>query len=131
MKKIFILPLLCLPFMLSAQHNAAAERITWASEQTILNDTLYQLARTVITDPAEMKITVSQNNRERTFTILSIEGTWTDVSSIGKIIFHARLNENENEAVFTIERTASEIYIRMEFDPGDTRKIIVNNIITQ
>jgi len=113
-------------FCVKAQGNAAQSVLVWKSSVTIINGTSYTMAGTITSDPGHGIISFEKNNRTKSFFIVSIEGTWTDTSVPGRILFHTSVGDENADIVF--ERTDHDISVVITVDADNTRKLMIDTI---
>lgn len=136
MKKIYLIFLLLITMLQGAwsQNNVTTTELMWHSAKSIIVNTNYTLNQNckVISNPAESVITVVDGTRNIVFSIVSVEGSWTNVQENGKIKFTVNFGEDPGVVIF--EKNDSETFIEIDLSQnpsGVKRKIIVNQITNQ
>ncbi|MBX2916855.1 MAG: hypothetical protein KF856_16420 [Cyclobacteriaceae bacterium] len=122
MKKLILIVLIISSiYRLSSAQDITSSTISWEADNATNKDTGagHSLACTFKSSPESVEWIQKKGELKTTYKIVSIEGTWPDVSQPGSIAFVVERNGNHSKIIFS--RAHGQVTVAIDFSrPGQT-----------
>lgn len=99
------------------------EVLVWKAYKTknLKNNEVFEYSCSFVSSPQEIQWHQKNGTHITRFAVVSVEGTWGEISQDGKIAY--QVNENGIAGKVLIERTADEVLITLDFSKANPNAI--------